>query len=177
MVVPVAGCSLRTAPDLHKPSASLDQSPSQQAATSKVFSHRFVQTVGLVSRFAFSGNIKCFRSRQLHAGGQFVRLDAGIEQRILRSFFSVPGVQLSQQFEAIAVGGVCRELVLLPSKQIGDWILSRRVDYRSLIHGGKKARRERSLLVVRQPLRVRQHDKGRQFVSQVSKSVRNPGPH
>lgn len=67
VIVPIARRSLRATPDLHKPSASLDQPASQQTAAAEVFRGLVGQTVGCVCRFALLRDIKGLRSGQLHA--------------------------------------------------------------------------------------------------------------
>ena len=164
VVVPIVGRTARSAPDLDEPHAPFDQPPGQQTALAEVLGRLFIQAVLLVSRRRFPAEIERFGGAQLHLRRQLVRPDAGLQPAVVIVRGEMRPVELLQQRQSVAVGCGGDELRRSGGLQIGDRFGERRVDDRPLVRHRQEARREVSLLVVRQAARVGEHDKRRQVV-------------
>ena len=176
MVVPVSGGSLRAAPHLHKTGAPFTQPPCQQTATTKVCSHRIIQSVRRVQRLRFFCQIKRRRGRQLHPRRQFVRRNPRLQAAVIRTLLRMTLVDLPQQRQPVAIGSPTGKRESLIRKQIRHRLPGGRVNHGALMQGRQKTGRERALLVVRQAPGIRQHNKRRQIVHQPPERIRRPRP-
>src|SRR5580704_969833 len=84
-------------PDLHEPYAALQQTSGNEAFTAEVngfllgvdlggkSGRRIVEAVHLQDVFRLAGDVESLGRAELHAGGQFVAMDAGLEPRVARA--------------------------------------------------------------------------------------------
>ena len=82
VIVPVVGGSLGTAPDLDDAGAAFDETACEETAAAEVFGFLAVHAVAGAGGVGFAGEVEGFGCGELHACGEFVAGDAGVESGV-----------------------------------------------------------------------------------------------
>ena len=87
--------------DLHVAHARFDEAAGHQAAHAEVGRRRIVEAVQAAGRPCFVREVEQLLGMELHAGGQLVALDAGLEFGIDRIELAAFFVEVGQQCEVV----------------------------------------------------------------------------
>src|SRR5262249_2599936 len=92
--------------DLDKANACFDEPAGQQAAGAIACRRRVVEAVELAHSRGFPGKIEHFAGLELHARGEFVILDAGLQLGLLGILLLMFAVQRGEEIHAVALHAI-----------------------------------------------------------------------
>src|SRR2546429_7457 len=87
---------------LHEAHAALDEPAGEETVGTEFAGRRLIQAVKLADVIGFAGDVKNFWSGGLHAIGQLVTADTGVELRVQRIFILMETVVGADQIELFA---------------------------------------------------------------------------
>src|SRR6185436_8536518 len=92
--------------NLDKANAALDHATSHEALGGEVAAMFLVETIEVFEVIGFALDIERFRRGGLHAIGEFITLDAGVQFTFGGGLGEVLAVQLCEKVELCALGGI-----------------------------------------------------------------------
>ena len=99
VIVPAVGADLHSMQEEGVADAALDEATGEQTLPTEAGGLRIVETVKGFGLLRFAGEIDDFRSGGLHAEGQFVGADAGLEFARVGTFAKMPAVEPGEGVE------------------------------------------------------------------------------
>ena len=157
---------------LNETHASFDQTLRQQTAAAVLRCARVIEAVESLRLGGLAADVQDFRHGRLHAGGQFVTGQTGLQLRTGRVPFEVGGVQLAQQLKLVAAGSV-RQAGGGPQVSDGGAAGAER---RSLVAGRQEAGGPVAGAIDGQAAGIAEDDVGRQFLADAAQTVNHPRP-